>query len=305
MEDSQVKRTALMSAYLRGYHAVHNVPKIFDDFLAYRLLTEEELAAFDQAMVTALAAIDPARAALFPDRADAVACMIQSFFPTSLFLSRARYTEDSLKMAVRQGVKQYVILGAGMDTFAFRCPEIVQHIEVFEVDHPTTQAFKRRRLTELGWEPPAHLHFVPVDFTSENLETALTRSSYDRKAPSFFSWLGVIHYLPRDAVFTTLRTIANICPAGSRVIFDYWDTDAFVAEKAAKRVKLMQDMVRRAGEPMLTGLNPSTLAEELQFVGLRLQEQLSPLEIQERYFQGRTDDYYAYEHAYFASAVVE
>ncbi|MHB1043431.1 MAG: class I SAM-dependent methyltransferase [Eubacteriales bacterium] len=85
-----------------------------------------------------------------------------------------------------------MILGAGMDTFAFRRPELVKQLQVFEVDHPATQVFKRRRLTELGWEHPAQLHFIPVDFTQESLAPALTRSSYDPQAPSFFSWLGAV-----------------------------------------------------------------------------------------------------------------
>ncbi len=99
----------------------------------------------------------------------------------SSVLCRARYSEDNLKEAVKQGMQQYVILGAGMDTFAFRHPELLEQLQVFEVDHPATQAFKRQRIAELGWEKPSNLHFVTVDFTQENLATALKRSSYDSK----------------------------------------------------------------------------------------------------------------------------
>jgi methyltransferase (TIGR00027 family) len=112
--------------------------------------------------------IDPERAASFPDQASALAYTVQTYFPTSLFLSRARYTEETLEKAIEKGVKQYVILGAGMAAFAFRRPELLKHIEVFEIDHPATQAFKRQRLAELGWNPSEQLHFVPVDFTKEN-----------------------------------------------------------------------------------------------------------------------------------------
>ncbi len=305
MDDHQMKRSALMSAYLRGYHSVHDIPKIFDDLLAHRMVTEEERAVFEQALVTTLQSIYPERAESLPDRAASLAYTIQALFPTSLFLSRSRYAEESLMKALKQGVKQYVILGAGMDTFAFRHPEVVKQIKVFEVDHPATQAFKRRRLAELGLVIPENLHFVPVDFTNENLETALKRSSYDSQSLCFFSWLGVIHYLPRGVVFNTLRTISEISPARSILTFDYWDTDAFVAKRAAKRVTLMQEMVRRAGEPMKTGLDPATLAKELQNLGLLVQEHLSPSDIQERYFRGRKDGYYAYEHSHFVSVMVE
>ena len=135
-------------------------------------------------------------------------------------ISRARYTEETLEKAVRQGVKQYVILGAGMDTFAFRRPEMLEELEVFEVDHPATQEFKLNRLTELGWKHPAKLHFIPIDFTKESLVTALTRSSsYDPNVKSFFSWLGVTPYLTQEEVFATLRSIAEVAPAGSTSSF--------------------------------------------------------------------------------------
>ncbi|MHB8918499.1 MAG: class I SAM-dependent methyltransferase [Desulfocucumaceae bacterium] len=220
-------------------------------------------------------------------------------------LSRSRYTEDALEESVREGVQQFVILGAGMDTFAFRRPEMLGQLRVFEVDHPATQAFKRSRITELGWEHPAQLHFVPVDFTHESIAAALTRSSYDPQALSFFSWLGVTYYLPREAAFATLRALADIAPAGSTVIFDYMDTDAFVPGRAAKRIQMSIEKCQEWGEPLITGFDPSTLATDLTHLGLRLNEDLSPSDIQGRYFQGRTDGYYACEHVHFAWAVVE
>jgi O-methyltransferase involved in polyketide biosynthesis len=143
-----------------------------------------------------------------------------------------------------------------------------------------------------------------VDFTKESLVTALKRSTYDLQTLSFFSWLGVTYYLTCDMVFDTLRSIADIAPAGSTIIFDYLDTDAFVPERAAKRVQRMQEIVRRAGEPMKTGFDPSTLAADLASIGLRLHENLGPSAIEERYFQGRTDGYHAFEHVHFAWAVV-
>ena len=149
-------------------------------------------------------------------------------------------------------------------------------------------------------------HFVPVDFEKESLAEALTRSSYDPQVPSFFSWLGVTYYLTRDAIFATLRSIAEIVPSGSTVIFDYLDTDAFVPEKAANRVKITIRYARQnAGEPMITGFEPSALATDLASLGFYLQENLSPTDIEERYFKGRTDNYHACEHLHFARAVVE
>lgn len=181
---------------------------------------------------------------------------------------------------------------------------MLNQLQVFEVDHPATQAAKRHRLAELGWKHPAQLHFVPIDFMKENLATTLNHSSYDPHRLSFFSWLGVTYYLTQDVVFDTLRAIADIAPVGSTIIFDYLDAEAFVPEKAPKRVQLMQEAARRSGAPMKAGFDPSTLAANLESLGLRLQVNLNPSDIEKRYFHGRSDGYNAFENVHFAWAVV-
>lgn len=305
MENKKVNKSAVLTAYLRGYHATHDVPKIFDDFLAYQFLTEEERLSLENGFLMYLKNIDPARAELFPDQATALAWIMQSWTPLALTVSRSRYTEDILEEAVRNGLKQYVVLGAGMDTFAFRRKELVERLQVFEVDHPATQDFKCRRLAELGQELPAQLHFVPTDFTQESLDEAFRSSPYDLQALTLFSWLGVSYYLTRDEVFATLRAIANVAPAGSMVIFDYLDTDAFVPEKASPFVLAMQQVGKQGGEPIKAGFDPTALAADLNSLGFRLIENLKPANIEERYFTGRQDDYHALKHFHYAYAVVE
>lgn len=307
MKEKKVSFTAHGLSYMRAYHARHDEPKIFDDLLAYQLFTEDERSFFEKAWSQVPRLYDPEGAASLPDQRAAIAWTLQTITPgPAMTLSRSRYTEDNLEQAVGQGVGQYVILGAGMDTFAFRRPELLEQLQVFEVDHPATQAFKRQRIAEAGRKLPSQLHFVPVDFEQEGLATALARSSYDPQVPSFFSWLGVTYYLTRQAVFATLRAIADIAPAGSTVIFDYLDTDAFVPGRAAKRVNiLIRDTRQVAGEPMITGFAPSALAADLAGLGLRLHENLSPTGIQERYFGGRADGYHACEHMHLAWAVVQ
>jgi len=308
MKENQVSRTALLMAYVRGHHATRGALKIFEDNIAYDLLKDDERAIFEQQFtppIQLIEAIDPVSAASCHDQAARLEWALRVIPSASHSLSRSRYTEDALEDAVRQGVRQYVILGAGMDTFSFRHPEMLDQLKVFEIDHPATQYFKRHRLTELNWELPKNLHFVPVDFTKESLKPALTRSPYDPQTLSFFSWLGVTYYLPREAVFTTLRAFADVAPAGSAIIFDYMDTDAFVPGRAAKRIQMSIEKCREWGEPLITGFDPSMLAEDLERLGLRLHEDLSPSDIQGRYFQGRTDGYYACEHVHFAWAVVE
>ncbi len=303
MEPNRASITALVTAYCRAYHAAHDTPKIFDDFLAGKMFTEDEHAFFNQSLEGLLNIINPSLAATDPDPASALAHVMQAH-TGPITLSRSRYAEDCLEQAINQGVKQYVILGAGMDTFAYRRPDLLETIQVFEVDHPDTQAMKVQRLSMLGGDIPDHLHFVPIDFAKEDL-TKLLNSDYDPQKLSFFSWLGVTYYLPRDIIFLTLDVITDIAFSGSSIVFDYMDHDAFDPEKASRRIRLMQAIASQAGELMQAGFDPIKLQQELKKLGFDLQENLNPAEIEKHYFQGRTDAYHAFEQVHFARAVVE
>ncbi len=303
MDEKWASITALITAYCRGYHATHDSPKIFDDFLAARLFTAEEHRTFDQQLAGQLKVINPERAAANPDQAAALACVMQTH-NGPITLSRSRYTEDQLEAALKQGVQQYVILGAGFDTFAFRRPDLLDRVQVFEIDHPATQALKQQRLAMLNTPYPAQLHFVPIDFTTQHLPDVLRQSVYEPGRKTFFSWLGVTYYLTREVVSDTLRDVAAVAPPGSVIVFDYMDADAFDPKRAAKRIRLMQAIARQVGEPMQSGFDPIELAAELDQAGFRIEEDLSPAEIEARYFQQRTDEYHAFEHVHFARAMV-
>lgn len=303
MEQSTVSATALITAFARAYHATHDAPKIFDDYLAEKILTKEEFAFFGKNLADALRFFNPELAASNPDQATALD-WVMKVQNAPITISRARYAEDCLELAIKHGVEQYIILGAGMETFAFRKLEMMERLHVYEVDHPATQAFKQQRLSELGWEIPSHLEFVPVDFSKEKLADVLKRSSYDPDKNAFFSWLGVTYYLSKGTVLDTLRSIRAIAPRESTVVFDYIDSEGFDPAKAAKRMQLMQAIVERVGEPMKAHFDPATLGKELGAIDLRLEENLSPTEIEERYFKNRTDDYHAFEHVHFAWAAV-
>ncbi len=301
MKEKDPSFTAMITAYTRAYHSMNDTPKILDDFLAYSLIPEEKRAHIENILVKAKQIDDLKHNRQQSDQKTTLVSLIRS--PN--ILSRAKYTEDTLEKAVSQGVKQYVILGAGLDTFAFRRPELMEQLEVFEVDHPATQEFKLHRIAELGWEPPAKLNFIPIDFTKEDLESVLTRSSsYDRRAKSFFSWLGVTMYLTPYEVFSTLRSITNVAPMGSTVVFDYLDNDAFNQENSSTEMQRKQEFLRKIGEPMITGFNPLTLADNLISLKLHLCEDLNSAAIEKRYFQGRTDGYHASKHGHFACATV-
>lgn len=282
MIENQVSLTAFMTALIRAYHAQHGDPKVFDDFLAYNLIPQDKRELIEQIL--------PKEALLQATNA----------------ISRARYTEDLLQQAVCEGVKQYVILGAGMDTFAFRRPELVEQLQVIEVDHPDTQDFKRRRIAELGWVQPEQLHFIPIDFVKENLAKTLIRSAtFNPMIKSFFSLLGVTMYLSTEEVFSVLRSVHDAAPVGSIVVFDYYDVQEFITEKASVNLKMKEEMMQKLGEPMKTGFEPSKLDIVISELGFRLYENLSPTGIEERYFRFGKNRYHAHQNVYFACAVIE
>jgi methyltransferase (TIGR00027 family) len=305
VEPHRESRTALSAAYVRAFHYAHDTPRIFDDPVAHLMLTESEEEFFSARRVERLRWLDPTLAESCADRFAIDRCFMREAAAPAEMLSRARYAEDRLEEAVRQGVRQYVLVGAGMETFAFRRPDLNQHLQVFEIDRPAAQAFKRQRLAEAGLEPPANLHFVPVDFTQENVDTALVRSAHDPQMPTFFSWLGVTMYLDHDTSVATLHAMRRVATPGSHLVFDYFDPNAFDPDRASRPIQELFRSVRSVGEPMRMGFDPDTLETELSRIGFRLRENLSPQEIGARYFQGRTDGYHATEHAYFAWAVVE
>lgn len=304
MENNQYSMTAKISAFSRAYHSMNDNPKIFDDYLADKWLTKEEYAQISQYMANGINFFNPEHAAEFTDQKAALEWVVQTqLAPTPL--ARARYCEDMLKNAIMLGTKQYVILGAGLDTFAFRNPKVLQHVEVFEVDHPFTQSFKKRKLKELGWSIPENLHFVPMDFTKDNLVKVFENTSFDEKKLSFFSWLGVTYYLGKEDILKTLKSIAEIAPKGSTVIFDYGDNQLFDASKTTKRVQNMIGLAAQSGEPMKSCFSYPELEKLLEEAGFHIYEHLSPQDIEEKYFQNRHDFFHAFENIHYCLAVLQ
>lgn len=210
-----------------------------------------------------------------------------------------------LENAVKMGVKQYVILGAGFDTFAFRKPELLKKIKIFEIDHPATQELKLKRIKDLGWEISPSLKFIPVDFSKDELKKALLDSGFDSNSLSFFSWLGVTYYLSREEIINMFKSISSIACKGSSLVFDYPDKDIFNSEKTTNRVQAMVKMAEAAGEPMKIGYEYSELESDLDKAGLLIYEHLTTRDIEERYFKERDDYYHAFENINYALTVVD
>jgi methyltransferase (TIGR00027 family) len=202
--------------------------------------------------------------------------------------ARSRYAEEELALDVRRGVRQYVILGAGLDTFAYRNPHPEGVLHVFEVDHPTTQAWKRARLKEIGITLPSNLTFAPVDFETQTLAEGLWGAGYDPGKCTFFSWLGVTEYLTIEAVMATLRFIAS-APVGSGVVFDYMISPSLLTPAQRSRFDALAQRVASAGEPWQAFFDPRLLTRDLRAMGFGYVEDKGPEEINARYFKNRKD----------------
>jgi methyltransferase (TIGR00027 family) len=170
---------------------------------------------------------------------------------TAAVVARSRYLEDEVDQAVGRGVSQYVILGAGLDSFAYRRPELAKVLHIFEVDHPATQAWKRTRLRAAGVELAVNLSLVPVDFEKESLIDNLRMGGYRTDARGLFSWLGVTMYLSTDAIFGTLRVVAGLAP-GTEIIFEYNVPKDLVDEETQKILAAAMTAAQARGEPQQT-----------------------------------------------------
>jgi methyltransferase (TIGR00027 family) len=269
MKCSRPSATAQRVAMRRAAHQLLDDPKVFDDPVALRILGKESARALQA---------DPGR------------------FETTLLspslraftAARSQYAEDELALGVRRGVRQYVVLGAGLDTFAYRNPHPEGVLQVFEVDHPATQAWKQARLKETGIPLPADLTFVPVDFDTKTLAEKLRGTGYDSGKGTFFSWLGVTPYLTNEAVIATLRFIAS-APAGSGVVFDYAISPSLLTAAQRSVFDALARRMASAGEPWQTFFDPGILARDLRAMGFRHVEDIGPEELHARYFKNRKD----------------
>jgi methyltransferase (TIGR00027 family) len=269
MKENRPSETAQRVAMRRAAHQLLDDPKVFDDRVALQVIGRESAAALQA---------DPHRFEATP----------LSPYLRAFVAARSRYAEDELALAVRRGVSQYVILGAGLDTFAYRNPHPEGVLRVFEVDHPATQTWKRTRLAEMGITLPGNLTFAPVDFETQTLEEGLRNAGYDPNKCTFFSWLGVTEYLTTEAVMATLRFIAS-APVGSGVVFDYMVSPSLLTPAQQSRLDRLSGRVASAGEPWQTYFDPESLTRDLRAMGFGYVEDKGPEEINARYFKNRKD----------------
>lgn len=262
METGRASQTAFSVARRRAIHQVLDEPPILYDPIAIQLLggrfeydREQEMQPF--------------------------ARVFRAFMAM-----RSRYAEDRLAQAAAQGITQYVVLGAGLDTFAYRNP--FQQLRVFEVDFPATQEWKRSMLAEAAISVPAGLTYVPLDFEHHTLAEGLAEAGFDAKAPAFFSWLGVVPYLTLEAFRSTLETISRL-PQGTGVSFDYGVPRRTLSLRGQAAFDALSARVASSGEPFRLFFTPGELNAEFQRAGFDRIEQHGSDELNALYFNNRAD----------------
>ncbi len=269
MKEGRPSATAQRVAMKRAAHQLLDDPRVFDDPVALQVIGKESASALQT---------DPHQFEATP----------LSSYLRAFVAARSRYAEHKLTLGVRRGVSQYVILGAGLDTFAYRNPYPEGTLRVFEVDYPSTQTWKRARLEEIGRTLPSDLRFAPIDFEKQTLEEGLQLAGYNSGKCTFFSWLGVTEYLATEVVMATLRFI-GLAPVGSEVVFDYMISPSLLTPAQRSGFDALSRRVASAGEPWKAFFDPGLLAKELRAMGFRYVKDNGPEEINAIYFEGRKD----------------
>ena len=267
MLPGRASRTAEGVAARRAAHQILDTPAVFDDPLAGRVIHPQIAASLKERLRT--------------HERSAVARYLRAFLA-----ARSRVAEDRLESAVQCGVSQYVLLGAGFDTFAYRNPHADLH--VYEVDHPATQAVKRRRLDVSQINIPANVSYVGVDLSEVPLAEALAFSTFDSSRPAVFAWLGVVPYLEVASIKSVLAYVATL-PEGTEIIFDYGVPPQSLNLIARFFYRRIARRVEAAGEPWKTFFTPQDMRNILRERGFGIIHDLGAEEINTRYFAHRSD----------------
>jgi methyltransferase (TIGR00027 family) len=269
----KASETAQFAAAHRAYHLMHDRPVILEDTAAIWLLGPP---------LSTILRVAPLRWLFWRP-------LLAKVRPISIFIVvRSRYAEDTLQHSVRDGCRQYVILGAGLDSWALRHDE--PGVAVFELDHPATQQWKEARIRARLGALPAHLVLIPVDFERESIADVLGSHGFDPGSKAFVSWLGTICYLTHEAIEEAFASLARVSPPGSRIVFDYFRPQSTMSPADLTLFEVLDEGGTRRGEPMQTLLEAEDMAGILHSAGFRVVEDLSATEIRRRYLAQRSDE---------------
>ena len=298
MIESHESTTAKLCSFARAYHSTYTRNKIFDDSLAFDFMGMKQYEETGQLIGHNYQEklIDPNLSFHSSEIVDKL-----NHYLMPIPISRIAFAEQELtSFAKRFPLCQYVICGAGMDTFIFRNDK--DNIHVFEIDHPDTQRFKKARIRQLEWTIPANAHLVPVDFSKDDMTNALLQAGFDPKLPTFFSILGVTYYLPLKLFAETVKKIGAFQNPDNLLVFDF--PDEGLSTESARGAELTR-ITAMLGEPMAPGYRENDVLCMLRRCGFRCKQHLTPKEIEKRYFSNRSDDLHAFENIHFILAKKE
>lgn len=281
--------TAKICAFVRAWHSNKACKKVYDDYLAFDMLGKEE---YDSIYKMISGGFD---GALQLSAEDTDNVITEYFAPIPL--SRIHFNEIRLEnFASQNGKIQYVICGAGSDTFSFRNDN--EDIEIFEIDHPDTQRYKLEKIKNLEWNLRKNVHYVPVDFENDRMCDKLIAAGFDPTKKTFFSILGVSYYLTLEVFKETLRQMAELSVLGSVVVFDYPIKTGNFPNRITKLSKITESL----GEVMCGGYDYNDVSRALYSLGFQIDTYLPPEKVQSEYFDGRQDDLRAFENVSLISA---
>jgi methyltransferase (TIGR00027 family) len=280
MEEGKASATAVISAMLRAAHLfMDGEPKILRDELASALSGANEISirSITDEAVQRNGAKSGIERSQFWMRA-----------LRSIMVMRSRFVEDEVTSLAENGISQYVVLGAGLDSFALRRPDLAGLLRIFEVDHPQTQLWKRARIADLKLDLPPHLVFVPVDFEQQSLSEELSAAGYKVDAPGYFCWLGVTQYLTVQAIDSILEQVSKLAPR-TEITFEYTLPDSLLDEEQKNYVAFCKSGAAERGEPWLSFFTPEEISNKLERLKFSRIMHLDLRQASARYFSNRSD----------------
>jgi methyltransferase (TIGR00027 family) len=269
MKDSTPSLTANKVGMMRAAHQLFDNPIVFEDQIALSILGAESISDIRS------------KKQKFTTR-------LHSYL-RAIVVARSSFAEAELYEAMKRGVSQYVILGAGLDTFAYRNPTCSDSLHVFEIDHPATQEWKRDQLNQADIQIPERLTFVPIDFETQSLANQLKLAGFRTDKLTFFSWLGVTMYLTNDTMMKTMQFITTSTPSGSTIVFDYVVPPSSQSFLRRLVFFLLSKKVKKAGKPWKNFYESNSLMKDLRKIGFTDVQDTGPEEINALFFKNRTD----------------
>lgn len=271
---------ALTSLFARAWHNVQYAVRVLEDDVSRKLLTDAEYRAIGEHMAKGV----PFFATQFSGTKEQALRLIATEYLCPSVLGRAAFSEQALRTAAKIGTAQYLILSAGYDTFPYRQPTFAKNMRIFELDRAATVQDKIARLACAGIAPPENVQYLTADLTVSGWEKVLSENpAFDRNIPTFCSLLGLVYSLSTADFVHLLCTLRDLLCAGSALVFDYPDENAFGAHAGIRAQKQAQ-LARAAGEPMCSGYSLPMLTRMLSDCGFRVYEHLTPDEITAQYF---------------------